>query len=65
MTQRRYEIRWTNSHGRQVSVDTYYDIQDARAAERAGRYKEPGASGWTITTSARTGGESERVGLHA
>jgi hypothetical protein len=62
MASKRWEIRWTNSRGRITGTDTYHDLDEAKAAEREGRFAEPRAIGWTVRSSRN--GESEMVGLH-
>ena len=64
-TVKRYEIRFVNGAGRIVATEPYDDIDAARARERETRHQEPAGTGWTITASRRSGGESERSGLHA
>ncbi len=64
-TVKRYEIRFVNSGGRIVDTEQYDDIDAARSRERETRRLGPAGTGWTITASRRTGGESERAGLHA
>ncbi len=60
---RRYEVNRVDAGGLVLSSERFSDPEEARAAERAGRYSEPRTMAWTIFIDS-AGAESEMSGIH-